>query len=339
LPNFVTRLIRSFEVVAVVTKPPAPSGRSRKLTKSPVHEVAESAGISVMTPEKMNEEQFLADLTSLHPDLCVTAAFGNYLPKRFLQIPKFGTLNIHPSLLPRWRGAAPLQRALEYGDQNIGVTVLFTVQKMDAGPIICQSTQKLNGNELATPLLSDMFKIGTQLLIDSLPSVWDGTIEKVSQNESLATQAPKYSNEEAEIHFDNNSALQIHNKCRALHGSLGTWAMFAVVKDSDANKTIEQIKEGDLELIRVKILETIVLPNESKDIPISREIFVYRPNKDSRLLAITCSDGSRLGIKMLQQEMGKAVNVVDFINGIKKRRLFWIPFVSEKKEDSASASK
>ena len=112
----------------------------------------------------------------MRPDLCITAAYGQYLPKRFLATPTYGTVNIHPSLLPRWRGASPVQRSLEAGDDPVGVSVLFTVSKMDAGPIISQKEEPVDENETATNVLPHLFNIGTDLLIDAMPDLVSGAI-------------------------------------------------------------------------------------------------------------------------------------------------------------------
>lgn len=127
-----------FEIAAVVSQPASRSGRKMTLTPSPVAQLAESEGIELLTPASAKEEAFLSRLTELQPDLCVTAAYGCFLPQRFLDLPRLGTLNVHPSLLPLYRGAAPLQRCLEAGDSVAGVTVAFTVLKMDAGPVLRQ---------------------------------------------------------------------------------------------------------------------------------------------------------------------------------------------------------
>lgn len=131
----------AFEVVRAVSNPPARAGRKKTLTPCPVQTLAESEGIPVMTPTTARDEAFLAELEALQPDLCVTAAYGQFLPRRFLDIPKCGTLNVHPSLLPRYRGASPVQRCLEAGDAETGVTVAFTVLKMDAGPVVKQTVR------------------------------------------------------------------------------------------------------------------------------------------------------------------------------------------------------
>jgi len=133
-----------FELSAVVSNPPSKSGRKKQLQASPVHALAEAEGIPVLTPTGLlkkyeDSAEFLEQMRELAPDLCITAAYGQFLPKSFLSIPKCGTLNIHPSLLPQFRGASPVPRALEAGVEVTGVTVLFTVFEMDAGPIVGQA--------------------------------------------------------------------------------------------------------------------------------------------------------------------------------------------------------
>lgn len=127
-----------FDVVRAVSNPPARTGRKKVLQPSPVQALAERESVPVMTPATARDEEFLAELEGLEPDLCITAAYGQFLPRRFLDIPKYGTLNVHPSLLPLYRGASPVQRCLEAGDTKTGVTVAFTVLKMDAGPVVKQ---------------------------------------------------------------------------------------------------------------------------------------------------------------------------------------------------------
>ena len=190
-----------FEIAAVVSQPPAKTGRKMKLTPSPVHKFAEEKGLQLMTPPNAKDEEFLSALEALKPDLCITAAYGCFLPQRFLDAPKHGTLNIHPSLLPLYRGAAPVQRSLENGDAVTGVSVAFTVLAMDAGPLVRQEERVLDGDEQAPELLMELFETGTDLLLDALPSVWDGSCEgtMVQQNGEAATKAPKIKNEEAEV--------------------------------------------------------------------------------------------------------------------------------------------
>ena len=142
----------TFEIAAVVTQPPRPTGRgNRKVPQpSPVQQLAAEAGLPperILAPERPGDKAFLAALQQLAPDLCVTAAYGNYLPSTFLALPPHGTLNIHPSLLPAYRGAAPVQRSLQDGVPVSGVSVLYTVKAMDAGPILAQQKLAVRGWE------------------------------------------------------------------------------------------------------------------------------------------------------------------------------------------------
>ena len=301
----------NFDVIAVVTQPPAPVGRIKKITPSPVQVAAEELSIAVFSPEKAKDEDFLSALEALSPDLCITAAYGNYLPKRFLSIPKCGTINIHPSLLPKYRGAAPAQRCLEAGDYVSGVTVLFTVQKMDAGPIIRQHECVLSGQEKAPDFLVDMFSIGTKLLIEALPSVFNGDIlnEVIQQDESQATAADKLSASEARTDFSCLSAVQVHNKARGLAGWPGLWSTFTVVSEGGIESEPQRIKIITTEL---KIL--------SRD-P-TRDILVTKDGKRD-LMQVVCGDGSILSISEVQPSGKKVMPVRDFVNGLRGSTLRW----------------
>ena len=158
-------------VVGVVTQPPRPAGRRRALHPSAVQKEAESLGLRVLTPSRIaGDETFLATLLEeeLRPDLCVTMAFGQILPNAFLRVPTVGTINIHPSLLPDLRGAAPVQRALERGDESAGVSVLTTVRALDAGPILAQGRVDVGEGEQAPELLERLVNEGTSLLLDEV---------------------------------------------------------------------------------------------------------------------------------------------------------------------------
>ena len=157
-------------VVGVVTQPPRPAGRRRALHPSAVQKEAESLGLRVLTPSRIaGDETFLETLLEeLRPDLCVTMAFGQILPNAFLRVPTVGTINIHPSLLPDLRGAAPVQRALERGDESAGVSVLTTVRALDAGPILAQGRVDVGEGEQAPELLERLVNEGTSLLLDEV---------------------------------------------------------------------------------------------------------------------------------------------------------------------------
>lgn len=314
-------LVRTFEVVGIVSKPPTPSGRGKKLTKCPVQLYGENAGIPVLTPLKATEEPFLQQLHLMQPDLCITASYGNYLPKKFLAIPKFGTLNIHPSLLPKWRGAAPVQRSLENGDRLVGVTVLFTVQKMDAGPVVTQSAIQLTGDESFPAVLKTLMDIGTDNLLSVLPDLWAGTVHQHEQDEAAVTEAPKFDNSDAFVDFRVLTAREAHNRCRALSGTFGTWCSFEIVDDS-----LLKI-DGSM---RVNIISTIVL-NEgdgSRNHNGNNKVEVVRnpnPAEKGNILGISCRGGSLLGVTAVQPATKRVMTARDFLNGIKSNKsIFWV---------------
>ena len=250
----------TFEISAVVSNPPAKAGRKKQLQPSPVHALAEAEGITVHTPTGLlkkyeDSADFLEKMRALEPDLCVTAAYGQFLPKSFLGIPKLGTLNIHPSLLPKFRGASPVPRALEAGVDVTGVTVLFTVFEMDAGPIAGQTELVLTGDEKADELLPLLFDQGSDLLLSVLPAVFSGDKAQdgkgcVMQDDTAATHAAKMSKEEGELWFTEN-AIYSHNKVRAFAGWPGTTAQLVI-----------NAHEEDEEKIKVKIISTRIRRKE-----------------------------------------------------------------------------
>lgn len=300
-----------YNIVCAVTQPPAPSGRNKKITKSPVHETALKLDIPVVTPELAKDEQFLEHMESLGVDLFITAAYGNYLPKRFLNIAPYGTINIHPSLLPKFRGAAPVQRCLENGDTETGVTILYSVMKMDAGPILSQIKYPLRGDEKSSKVLEDCFEIGMSKLIELLPSIFSGNILTTIQNDELATQAPKINATEGLINFSTMSANQIHNKCRAFSDWPGIYAHFSVGGDTQ----------------RLKIISTVVM--EKDNAAVSNDSFSVNKGKMGKVdvLQITCGDGSILGITEVQPAGKKVMDSRSFINGMRGiMDMKWIPF-------------
>ncbi|KAF7135523.1 hypothetical protein RHSIM_Rhsim08G0084800 [Rhododendron simsii] len=185
-----------FEVAAIVTQPPSGRNRGKKVMASPVAQHALDRGFPsdlIFTPERAGEETFLSNLRALQPELCITAAYGNILPNKFLKIPPLGTVNLHPSLLPLYRGAAPVQRALQDGVKETGVSLAFTVRALDAGPIIASERMEVDDQIKAPDLLALLFSRGSKLLIHELSSILDGSarLKAQPQEDSQATLAPK----------------------------------------------------------------------------------------------------------------------------------------------------
>ncbi|XP_060672403.1 uncharacterized protein LOC107416264 [Ziziphus jujuba] len=205
-----------FEVAAIVTQPPSRKDRGRKVLPSPLAEYAIERGFPsnlIFTPERAGEDMFLSNLRALQPELCITAAYGNILPSKFLNIPPLGTVNIHPSLLPLYRGAAPVQRALQDGVKETGVSLAFTVRKLDAGPVIASQKLEIDDQIKAPDLLALLFSEGSKLLVRELPSIFDGSakVKAEPQDDSKATLAPKITHEESWLSFDQEAAI-LHNK-------------------------------------------------------------------------------------------------------------------------------
>ncbi|XP_066306800.1 uncharacterized protein [Miscanthus floridulus] len=206
----------AFKVAAVVTQPPAAKNRGRKLMPSAVAQLALDRGFPeelIFTPERARDESFLSALKEVEPDVCITAAYGNILPQKFLDIPSCSTVNIHPSLLPLYRGAAPVQRALQDGVAETGVSLAYTVRALDAGPMIACERFSVDECIKAPELLSMLFDLGSKLLINELPSILDGSAKEKAQpqDDSKATLAPKLNSEESWLSFDQEAKV-LHNK-------------------------------------------------------------------------------------------------------------------------------
>ncbi len=209
----------------VVAAPAQPSGRGRKLVPSPVEQQARALGLLVLTPKDPNEPAFVAELKSHNPDVAVLAAYGYILRPAVLDVPTLGFLNIHPSLLPRFRGAAPIQRALLAGEQETGVTVIVLSEEVDAGDIIEQEVVAVGQDEIAGELSQRLADVGARLVLDALTRFEAGTATRTPQGPGLVTSAAKITKAERNIDW-RESAPQIHNRIRALSPEPGAVTSF-----------------------------------------------------------------------------------------------------------------
>lgn len=200
-------LIQHHTVIGVVTQPDRPAGRSRQLQASPVKRTAESAGIPVFQPERLRRPEAIETLRQWPADLFVVAAFGQILPQTVLDLPRFGSLNIHASLLPRWRGAAPIQAAVRAGDTESGITIMRMDAGLDTGPILTQRAIPLAAGETGASLHDKLAVLGGQLLIDTLPGYLAGEIRPQPQDEALATLAPRIQKENGRIDWAQPAAV------------------------------------------------------------------------------------------------------------------------------------
>ncbi|QHC22192.1 methionyl-tRNA formyltransferase [Streptomyces sp. GS7] len=213
------------EVVAVVTRPDAPAGRGRRLVASPVAERAEEAGIEVLKPVKPRDEDFLARLREIGPDCCPVVAYGALLPKVALDIPPKGWVNLHFSLLPAWRGAAPVQHAVLAGDEVTGATTFQIEQGLDSGPVYGVLTEQVRSTDTSGDLLTRLAFAGSGLLVATMDGIEDGTLKAVPQPEEGVSLAPKIEVEDARVDWT-APALRVDRVVRGCAPAPGAWTVF-----------------------------------------------------------------------------------------------------------------
>ena len=209
-------LTEGFEVVGVYTQPDRPKGRGMKLVASPVKEIALAAGIPVFQPENFRQEETVEQLRALKPDVCAVVAYGRILPQKVLDVPAYGCINIHASLLPKYRGSAPYQWAVLDGLTETGVTALYLTREMDAGDIIDVSKTPIGENETAGQLLDRLAVLGADLLSKTLTRFENGKVPAAAQNEAEVSYAPMLDKTMCPIDWT-KTAQQVHNHVRGLH--------------------------------------------------------------------------------------------------------------------------
>jgi methionyl-tRNA formyltransferase len=288
-------------VVAVVSQPARPVGRSGKLQDPPLAEFAKVRGLTVMQPESARDPDFLEALRELRPDVIVTAAYGQILSKKFLAIPRRGTINIHPSMLPKYRGATPVPAALLNGDKATGVSVLFTVKALDAGAIICAQKAEVLPGETADALTRRMFDIGGGLLIEALGKLRDPAFAGTPQDDTEATYCGKIEKADGAVDWQRPAKVTC-NRFRAFCPWPGTFTFFN-------GKRVAILDAHEASAIDIGGGSAAGL----SDVPGS---FVF--SKASKGILARTADGI-LVIARLQNEGGKPVDAAAFWNGIKDR--------------------
>lgn len=205
-----------YSILAVVTQPDRPVGRKKVLTPTPVKKEALRLGLPVIQPEKLKGSPQLDEILSLQPDIVVTAAFGQLLPKEILEAPKYGCLNVHASLLPAYRGGAPIHQAVIDGQTETGVTIMYMAQKLDAGDIISQKSIPIEQSDTTGVLFEKLSVVGRDLLKETLPTIINGSNARLVQDESLVTFARNISREQERIDWK-QSGQDIYNLVRGLN--------------------------------------------------------------------------------------------------------------------------
>ena len=218
-------LAAHYTVVGVVTQPDRPAGRGQAMTPPPVKILAEQLGLPILQPPKLRLPEAMQSLRAWQADLIVVAAFGQILRPEALEMPAFGCINVHASLLPRWRGAAPVTAAILHGDVQTGVTIMRMGPGIDTGPLLSQRSLEINPGDTALRLSARLAELGAELLIETLPGYLSGELTAQAQDEALATYAPQLKKEHGELDFK-LSAAELERKVRAFQpwpGAFTTW--------------------------------------------------------------------------------------------------------------------
>lgn len=273
------------EVIGVLTQPDKPGNRN-KLTSSPVKVYALAEGLPVYQPKSMRDPSSLALLRSLAPELTVVAAYGQILPEDVLAVPALGSVNVHASLLPKYRGAAPIHRAILNGERETGVTLMHMVKKLDAGDIIAKRATPIGADEDAEHLSARLAVLGADLLSDTLPAIADGTAARIPQNDAEATYAAMLSREMSPIDW-NKTAEEIANQVRALI----PWPCASMSLDGKTVKVWHAV-HGD----------------KTADAP-----GTFRAAREG--LVCACGDGKSVVITELQGEGGRRMAANAWLNG------------------------
>lgn len=278
------------EIIAVYTQPDKPAGRGKKLQASPVKLLAEQYQIPVFQPKSLRKEEAQAELKALNADVMVVVAYGLILPKAVLDAPRLGCLNVHGSLLPRWRGAAPIQRSIWAGDSETGVTIMQMDEGLDTGDMLYKVTTQILSNETSASLYQKLAELAPPALITVLNGLESGQFTPEKQTDELANYADKLSKEEAKLAWD-LPACQLERNIRA----------FNPAPIAYLNVVVNGVEE------RVKIYQAEVLPHQAK--PLGSVLSVSKNG-----IQIATQQGV-LNITQLQPSGKKPMSVQDFLNG------------------------
>jgi methionyl-tRNA formyltransferase len=216
VPSLEALLASAHTVVGVITQPDRPRGRGQRVTEMPVKQLALDRGLPVLQPERLKDEAFLDVLRALAADLGVVAAYGKILPDALLAVPRLGLINVHASLLPKYRGAAPIHRAIIAGERETGVTIMRIVRELDAGPTFDRRTHRIGDDETSTDVEARLARLGADLLMETMGLIAAGTARETPQDDALATYAPRLTKEDGAMDWT-QPAASLHNLVRGLH--------------------------------------------------------------------------------------------------------------------------
>ena len=291
-PDFAACSLRAlyengYRDITVITQPDKPKGRKMILTPSEVKVCAESLSLPLYQPATLRDEAFDTLLKKIDPEIVIVAAYGKILPKSVIDYPKYGCINVHGSLLPKYRGAAPIQRALIDGESVTGITIMYMDEGLDTGDMLSKIELQITEDDDAQTLFDKMSKAGAELLLSTLPDIIDGKIKPEKQDESLATYASKVDKNDCLIDFK-NSAKEIHDRVRGLSPFLYAYAM-----------------RGQVQLKLVKTAKTDI----TSDKPAGSLI------TDGKRLYVVCGDRKCLELLCILPAGKKLMSASDYLRG------------------------
>ena len=277
-----------YTVQAVVTQPDRPVGRKKVITPTPVKEAALKHDLLVLQPEKISGSEEMEKIVELQPDILITAAFGQFLPEKLLQVPKHGAINVHASLLPKYRGGAPVHYSIINGEKETGVTIMEMIKKMDAGGIFAQESLPITKQDDVGTMFDKLSLLGKELLLKTLPSILDSSLTPTPQDEEKVTFSPNITREQEAIDW-NKKAEEVDNQVRGMR----PWPIaFTTYEDA-----------------RWKLLAVEPLAEETTEAPGT----IIR--KDKKNLWIACGNQTVLAIKELQPAGKGKQTIQAFLNG------------------------
>lgn len=291
-------IINNYKLLAVVTQPDKKVGRKQVVTPSPVKNFVLNKGYEVLQPEKIKgNKEFIEKISSLQPDFIVVVAYGFILPQELIAIPKYGVINIHASLLPKYRGASPIQSAILNGDKETGVTIMLIDDKMDHGPLLAQKTITILNNDNFESLHDKLSQLGADLLLDTVPKFYSEQIKPVPQDESKATYCKLITKIDGKIDW-NKAAQEIERQVRAFTPWPGTWTEWK----GKSLKVIKSMPRSGIPL-RGKVIKSEVGSHKVGE--------VFKVNDG---IFIVCGNDA-LEILELQLEGKKPMTAKEFLNG------------------------
>jgi len=293
---------QQFSVAAVVTQPDRPKGRELKLQPSPVKVLAQKLNLPVLQPARARDEKFAAELCALQPDLVVVAAYGQILPRSILDLPRHGCLNVHTSLLPKYRGAAPIQWAIANGDTETGVTIMKMDAGLDTGPMVAQRRTPIQSTDDSATLHDRLAQLGAELLLQTIPDYVTGKAQPRPQSAEGVSHAPKIKKEDGRIDW-HQPAQTIGNRLRAFTpwpGAFTSWSSsFSLFRSSDTLKC-----ELQPHLLKIWKVETVEKSGAAGTIL----------SADKNGIVVACGQ-SALRILELQLEGKRRMNAAEFLAG------------------------